>query len=212
MNEIANAGAVQAIPVLEAQFNAADDPLLKRAVASALVRLGDRQQSYWDFLAVKANAAIDSDAPNISEFDSEGKFIRGRFSKRFLEWAKAHQVEPNAAAEAQLYEVPGEVLYLAITGDPRGLTILRRGLLNQNFVIQSASARGLALLRDKDSIPLIIDACERAPAEVAVVIAVALVFFDDVRALNAASKFILNRELLAAFQKLSREKGARGLF
>ena len=212
VNEIANAGAAQAIPVLEAQFDAAEDPLFKKALASALVRLGDRQHGYWDFLAIKANAAIDSDAPYISEFDSEGYTIPRRFSRKFLEWAKAHQVDPNAAAQAQLYVIPGDVLYLAATGDPRGLTILRRGLLNQNYLIQYISARGLALLQDKDSIPLIISACEKAPSELWPLFARPLVFFDDVSAQRAASRFILNRDLLEEFRKVSREKGPQGLF
>jgi hypothetical protein len=40
---------VDAIPVLEAKFAASDDPVLKAHVASALVRLDDRDDQYWDF-------------------------------------------------------------------------------------------------------------------------------------------------------------------
>ncbi len=205
--ELVGARAVQAKPVLQAQFTIVNDPVLKGALASALVRLGDQQPIYWDFLAGKAKAAIDSDAPWVSDFDSAGNTIPRRLSARFLEWAKANQVNPNAAAEVQVYRLPGDVIFLAITGDSRGLTILRKGLVSQNYMIQANSARGLALLRDKDSIPLIIDACERAPSEMASVIALALVFFDDVNAQNSAARFILNKELLQELRKLRHEKG-----
>lgn len=51
-------------------------------------------------------------------------------------------------------------------------------------------ASGLAELQDKDSIALIIEACERAPAEAARVIAESLVYFDDPDAQRAVDQYI----------------------
>src|SRR5712692_3182336 len=67
---IAEAGAVEAIPALEEQFarslepnaSAEIDPGNKGEIASALVRLGDKGQVYWDFLENPARTAVESGA------------------------------------------------------------------------------------------------------------------------------------------------------
>ena len=46
---IARAGAVEAIPSLKQQFVHAGDSLLKAKIAAAIVRLGDKDDTYWDF-------------------------------------------------------------------------------------------------------------------------------------------------------------------
>src|SRR5579875_950092 len=61
--QIADAGAVQAIPDLERQFTLTQDETSKYSIASALVRLGDKDPQWWDFLTQGAAAAIASDAP-----------------------------------------------------------------------------------------------------------------------------------------------------
>jgi hypothetical protein len=50
------------------------------------------------------------------------------------------------------------------------------------------AARGLALAQDKDSIPLIILACQQTPDAVTI-IAKALLYFDDPRAQEAFDKY-----------------------
>jgi len=57
--------------------------------------------------------------------------------------------------------------------------VLRRGLLSPNYQIEIIAALGLADFGDKGSIPLIIEACSKAPAEAAAVIAEALVYFGS---------------------------------
>jgi hypothetical protein len=54
---ITRAGAVEAIPVLKEQFVRVQDPLLKAKIAAALVRLGDKDDTYWDFLVKLATPA-----------------------------------------------------------------------------------------------------------------------------------------------------------
>jgi hypothetical protein len=73
---IATAHAVEAIPILKQQFvRVKDDPLLKAKIAAALVRLGDKDHTYWDFLAKVATPALQSDAPEFMSYDSQGKAI-----------------------------------------------------------------------------------------------------------------------------------------
>jgi HEAT repeat protein len=72
-------------------------------------------------------------------------------------------------------------------------------------MIEIAAAMGLAEIQDKDSIPLIIEACDRAPAEAASSIAEALVYFDDPEAQGAVGRYI--RKDVA---KALREERAQG--
>jgi hypothetical protein len=72
-------------------------------------------------------------------------------------------------------------------------------------MIENAAAQGLAELQDKDSVPLIIEACKRAPAEAASVIAGSLVYFDDPDAQSAVDAYV-SKDLA----KLLREAKAQG--
>lgn len=212
VNRIVQLQAVHAIPVLKQQFAANADTLSKQALASALVRLGDTDDTYWDFLVDHAKAAIESDAPFPGAFDSEGRLALGQLSPEFRAWAKSHDASPETASSVQVYALPVDLTFLAITGDPRGLALLRRCLASRNYFIQAVAAKGLAKLRDTNSVPDIIAACRSAPAQVAELIARALVFFEDARAQSAAETFITNKRVLAELRRLSREKGPAGVF
>lgn len=187
---IANAGAVEAIPVLKEQFARTQDPDTKGKIASALARLGDKDDSYWDFLVQQATLAIENDAPPVVNTDAQGKPVPEQPSPQFKRWATAHHLAPPEAAEDMLYELPAKVAFLAETGDRRGISTLRRGLLSPNFVIQTFAASGLVKMQDYDSIPLIIEACKKASAEEAEPIAESLVYFDDPRAQRAVDTYL----------------------
>ena len=212
LQRIARAGAVDAIPVLHQQFVRTEEGFLKEAIASVLVRLGDKDRTYWDFLETHAREVIQTDAPFPVPFDTQGNTVKKQLSQEFLEWAKTNQVDPQAAATAQMQTVPAQISFLAATGDQRGLELLRRAMASRNYFVQAIAARGLAKLQDVDSVPLIITACKRAPAEAAALIARSLVFFNTSQAQSAAETFIKNREVLDELRKLSRDKGADALF
>lgn len=204
---LAQAGATQAMPALKQEFAVTKDNLLKLGIASALVKLGDKDPGYWDFLADKAREAVESDAPSVFLLNSEGRTDRNsEFSPEFIAWAKAHNMEPPAAAQVQMFDLPVNFLAMAEIGDPRGRDLLRMGLKSRNLGIESYAAMGLAKLQDKDSIPLIIEACGKVSRERALLMATALVYFDDPRAQTAAEKF-LDKPILEELRKLIREHG-----
>ena len=187
---IARAGAVEAIPSLKQQFVHADDPLLKAKVAAAIVRLGDKDDTYWDFLVKLATPALESDAPDFMRYDSQGKAESGP-SPEFVAWADAHNLPQAGLLEESRYLLPGMVAILGWSRDPRAIPLLRQALLSRNYMIEIAAAMGLAEIGDKDSIPLIVDACRKAPADAAAVIAEkSLVYFDDNSAQSAVDQFI----------------------
>ncbi len=185
---IAEGGAVQAIPDLKKQFELAHDQISKGSIASALVRLGDKDPAWWDYLSKEAADAIVSDAPSVTQFDSKGKFVPGP-SPEFIAWAKAHNLTAELALDAAMRELPARVSFLGESGDPRAIPLLRQALSSPNFLIQASAALELAQLQDKDSIPMIIQACEEAPADAAFAIARSLLDFNTPEAQSAAKRF-----------------------
>ena len=181
---IAMAGAVQAIPILEVQYSRANDSLNKGELASALVRLGDKDNTYWDFLVENATSGLQTDAPPPLRRDSQP-----RPSQDFIDWAKAHNTTTDEALSS-LYNSALALSFVAKSGDPRALPLLRRGLSSPYFITQAFAAEGLARLQDKESIPLIIDACKKALPAGAAAIAKSLVYFDEPEAQRAVDTYI----------------------
>ncbi len=192
IEDVVRSKAVQAIPVLKAQFAQSADATNKGRLASALLRLGVKDDSYWNFLVEFATPAVDNDAPFPLILSPEGKLIGkpGEYSPAFIAWADAHKVPADTAAQDAVYGLPITLVIFASTGDPRGTPLLRRALKSRNYFIESMAAKGLALVKDKDSIPLLIEACKNAPTDMRVNLATALVYFDDPRAQAAADTYL----------------------
>jgi hypothetical protein len=185
---LAETKATEAIPDLEIQFANSKDTLDKAKIAQALVKLGDKKNTYWDFLVYLATPAVESDAPSPITFNSQGNSVPG-ISPQFIAWAKANNADATAGEDA-IYPNPGKVMLLGATGDRRAIPLLRRALMSPNYLVEAAAAKGIAEIQDKDSIPLIIDACTKAPSEAASLIAESLVYFDDPQAQRAVDMYI----------------------
>jgi HEAT repeat protein len=155
--QIAEAQAGQLVPILEARFVTSQDAEVKARVAHALVDLGDKDNAYWDFLVQQAKLAIESDAPSPRCFSS-ANCVSGHPAE-YVAWARAHNVAEGSQAEMALYWLEGKVAL--VSGDPRGIPLLREALKSPYREIVSAGADGLARADDKDSIPLIVEACKR---------------------------------------------------
>ena len=206
VDQIARAHAVQAIPVLEKQFVvASEEANLKGKIASALVRLGDNNNVYWNYLVEQATEAIHSDLPLPIAYDSNGTPLRGQMPPELIAWANAHNVSPESAGESALFLLPGKMTFLASTGDPRGVPLLRQALQSPNSLIVAMAAKGLALIQDKPSIPLIIAACKRPYPDESETIAQSLIYFDDADAQSAADLYLPKE-----FARSLREARAKG--
>jgi hypothetical protein len=201
---IGEARAIEAIPDLEKQFTLISDPIQKAQIARVLLLLGDKKDAYWNYLAEMVKPAVESDAPSPINFDAQGKSIPGP-APEFAAWAKSHGQSPNDAGENAIYVLPGIVMMIGATGDSRALPLLRRALQSPNYQIEIAAALGLAQFQDKDSVPLIIEACHKAPAEVAVVMARSLVYFDNAEAQKTVDEFMPKDEA-----KMHRDARAHG--
>jgi PBS lyase HEAT-like repeat len=187
---IANADAVEAIPVLEDQFTRAQDPMDKEHLASVLVRLGAKDETYWNSLVDNANRALDLDPPDPFSYGPDGKPQMKDPPSSVMTWAKDHNLSLSDAGEQIMFRLPAAIIYLGASGDPRGGPLLRRALLSTDPMIQAQAALGLAQIKDEGAVPLIIEACKRASPDSAGTIARALVFFDDRDAQDAVNRYL----------------------
>ena len=178
--EIQDASTGQLILVLKEKFERDHDFEIKDKIASALVRLGDQDNLYWNYLVERVEQALSFDAPSSACIDPADCP-----SKQYIAWAKAHHVDDASTEASELRDAFQRIELLAYTRDPRAIPILRRALQSQDWQVQSSAAEGLAELRDKGSISLIVNACKQAPAPEARAIAGALELFDDPAASQA---------------------------
>ena len=154
--QIAEAEAGQLVPMLEARFVTSQDADVKARVARALVDIGDKGNAYWDFLVEQAKLAIESDVPSSRCFSSTN--CTGH--AEYVVWARAHHVSEDTQAEMELHWRLEEKVGL-LSGDPRGIPLLREALKSGNINVVSTGADALTHAYDKDSIPLIVEACKR---------------------------------------------------
>lgn len=187
---IARWHAVQAVPLLETQFERSKDPNTKRKIANALVRLGEKSGPYWNYLADQARQALRDVPPTPFDYDADGKAAPAELSRRFTEWASQHHMSPPQAWNYMMVQVMGAVVNVGSSDDDRGVPILREALTSNNDLVKAEAARGLAELHNAGSIPAIIHACQNAPKEAAAAIAEPLVYFDDSSAQHALDEYV----------------------
>jgi HEAT repeat protein len=186
---IGEARAVEAVPDLEKQFTRTSEPIEKAKIAQVLLLLGDRKDVYWNYLVEAVKPALETDVPSPIHYDTAGKSVQG-LSQDFVTWAQAHGQSPDQAGENAVYILPGIVMMLGSTADPRAVPFLRQALSSPNYQIAAAAAMGIAEMQDVISIPTIISRCKDAPAEAAGSIAESLVYFNDPRAQDAVDTFV----------------------
>jgi len=170
------AGAEHAVPLLEDLFAHNQDASEK-----------DADDVYWNFVVNEARKTLESDAPDFMNLDPQSPSPAGP-SPEFVAWAKAHNFSMESVSYEAVY--PIKLGPLIRTGDARAIPLLRRGLLAPNHQVEAASAMGLVILKDRDSIPLIVQACKRAPAAAAPAIAMSLLQFHDAEAQSAAEPYL----------------------
>jgi HEAT repeat protein len=182
--QVAQARQGQLVAILEGRFVHGQDADIKARVAYALMKLGDKNEAYWDFLVQQAKLAIENDAPSPRCF-APANCVSGHPAE-YVAWARAHNVTEGSQAEMALYWLEGKV-YL-VSGDPRGIPLLREALKSPYREIVSAGAEGLARANDKDSIPLIVEACKRFhdEDEVRLIAHILRAFANDPKARAAA--------------------------
>lgn len=177
----------ETVAILKENFVNTQDERRKAEIASALIGLGDKEDIYWDFLLRMATSLLEGEAAPAVKNDAQGKPIEGPSSEN--EWARQNAIFSKMLTFIEI---------VAETRDPRGVRVLQRALSSSNYQIQTFAAAGLVRAQDKDSIPLIIDACKNASPNVASSIAHALVYFDDPQAQSAVERYLSKEDAKSA--------------
>ena len=196
-----------AIAELRQRFNESADKIDKQRIACVLIRRHETDRAYWDFLAGHARRAVESDMPFPYAFDVEGKAQPRQYAPAFLRWANQARVLPDEAAGYAVNIAPLDVFLMALTDDSRGRDLLRKGLASPNFMVVYRAAWGLARLRDKSAVPLIVAAADAAPAQGGEMVARALLLFlDSPEAQAAADRLIKDERARVALRARARQE------
>lgn len=170
-------------------------------IASVLIRLGVKDDLYWNYLAEQTRAALEINIPLPFRTDAQ-EGPNPPTNPQFLAWTRSRNLDQSTAYMYEVFVLPTPVTLLAVTDDHRGIPLLRRALQSANPMIQSFAAKGLASLQDKNSIPQIITACEKASPSNRLLIAESLAYFDDPQAQDAAEKYIPPPQLKTLREKI----------
>jgi hypothetical protein len=151
------------IPSLEQAFAKGKTKQEKQWIAVTLLRLGDRSDTYFDFLAGYVKTAIEDRAPLWEKFDEQGQQVRGQVSADLDNWCAANHKDPKDIVALQFGVYPRDVLTLAQAQDRRAIDLFQQGLASPYPGVVAYSVQGLGRLHILSSIPLISEAAGRLP-------------------------------------------------
>ena len=178
------------LPALREAFMLEGENLTRQFLAAALVRLGDTDPRYFDYVARAALDAVNSDVPYR---DSSAILATANGSPHHDEiraWAQARGVPLIQGIRTATIELPAAVEALGEAADRRSLPIFLRGLESPNVLIVREAAFGLARLHDTAAVEPIMTACKRLDAEERPWVAKSLLYFHSKKAQKAASAMI----------------------
>lgn len=194
----------RAIPALRNAFETQTQPLTRQFIAAALVRLGETDQKYFDYVAGRAREAVNSAIPFSSRSvtalaaSDSGDFEE---SEEVRSWAHAHNVPIVQAVWNATVEIPGAVQALAVARDRRSVPILLEALQSPNFLVVQEAAFGLARMHETSAIDPIIASCQRLDAKNRPWMAKPLLYFSSKKAQEAASSMIGDSSRLQLWRK-----------
>ena len=177
------------IPALEAAFDKRQAKQEKQWTALTLLRLGDKDNRYFDYLAGFVKQAVEDRAPQVLKYDSGGKEIKGQLSAEIQNWCALNHQDPKHMAALQLNEYPMDVMTLAMADDRRALDLFLQGLDSPYPLVVGYATEGLGRLGASSAIRLISQACERLPLDARAAVAMQLPWFTG----NSAADQLLQR-------------------
>jgi hypothetical protein len=151
----------ETLPGLATAFSQGGSKHDLQLIAATIIRLGDKSERYYNYLAEFAHEAIKDRTPFFVSYDNQGHAIRGKLDPGFENWCALNGKAPMAIVAAQMGEQPGDVLTLARVNDIRSRDLLRSGLESPNPLVVAYSVQGLGRIQDWDAIPLIEKASQR---------------------------------------------------
>jgi hypothetical protein len=143
------------VPALQSAFDSRSAKEERQEIAVTILRLGERGDKYFNYLAGFVREAIEDSTPYFQT-------TRGQFTAEFENWCAQHRKDPRSVAAIQLGYFE-DVRFLAKAQDGRATELFRHGLGSPNPLVVVASVEGLGRLQDTGALPLIETAAERVP-------------------------------------------------
>jgi hypothetical protein len=91
----------ETLPALEMAFSQGGSKHDLQLIAATIIRLGDKSERYYDYLANYAREAIKDPTPIFVSYDNEGHAMRGKLDPGFENWCALNGKDPMAIAAAQ---------------------------------------------------------------------------------------------------------------
>lgn len=185
-----NLGDPRAIPGLRGAFDRESKPLNREFIAAALVRLGDKNPRYFNYLTGAVLDALNEDVPYRSTRASDAAVDELELHVEIQTWAQVHSTPVTQAIWQATIEVPGAIEALGLTGDRRSMLILLRALKSPNILVVRQAAFALARMQRKSAIGPITTACQLQRMEDRLWTAKSLLYFRSEKAQEAARELI----------------------
>jgi hypothetical protein len=182
------------IPALKEAFARGGPKRKMQEIAGTLLRVGEKADVYFDFLAAFVKEALADRTPYWISYDTSGHLVNGGFSPEFENWCRAHDEDLKTAAELQ-YSRGFDVWMLAQGKDARAVPLFLEGLDSPNHLVISYSALGLAQLQITSALPRIEKRMESLAIDANLVIAAQLPWFSSVEAYRMMERFVPNANL-----------------
>jgi hypothetical protein len=170
------------LPALRDAFDKVSAKTEKQQIAAALLRLGEKTNTYFDYLAGYATIAIEDRTPTFFMYDSKGQPISGQLDPGFENWCAQNRKNPRDVARLLLYDYPQDVQVLASAAEPRATELFRRGLQSTNTLVIAYSAQGLGRLKDSTAVALIRKTCDLLTVGDKLAIAMQIPWFGSIEA------------------------------
>src|SRR5258708_32417211 len=90
------------LPPLRKAFEETDGKREKQYIARTLIKLGDQDTKYFEYLAGFARVAVESSAPTVFTRAADGTFLRGRPNPEFERWCRDHGLDVQQELVNQL--------------------------------------------------------------------------------------------------------------
>lgn len=166
------------LSALRAAFTSKASVPEREIVAAILLRLGDRSDIYFNYLAGPAKVAVEDRTPQARRNDAKIDDPI-EYTPEFTKWCEENHKDPKEILDLQYHVYPRVLQQLALAQDARSREIFRKGVESPLLFVLLASVEGLGRLHDTAALPSIIRAVSRDRENLALPVAMQLPWFRD---------------------------------
>lgn len=168
----------------------------RQSAALQLWLTGEHDPAYFEFLQGEADEAIGQEIPFPLATGEDGRLIRGELAEDFLAWVAVSGVSLEDEVARQVREHPRALVALGATLDPQAAPVLESALDSPNPFVVAAAAEGLARMEVQSALPRLLELARDDSPDVALPVALQLLYYDDPEAQAVAEAVIADPPLV----------------